>query len=149
MRVLVLATFLSPLAVLAVETPRMMLALSSMPGCRIQRQMLSTQVLLAPLGSLCSQTSDCLDHRQRCYVGNANGSLPRCTVDCNDLDDCVEFSTGARISLDDTDCARPANSSGSRRFCPEPRAAAAPISMRGAPIQRLDLTLGWMLVWRI
>jgi hypothetical protein len=30
-----------------------------------------------------------------------------------------------------------------------PGVAAAPISMRGAPIQRLDLTLGWMLVWRI
>ncbi len=69
------------------------------------------------LGSLCSQTADCLDHRQRCYVGTANGSFPRCTVDCNDLEDCIDFAQGASISLDDTDCARPANSSGSRRFC--------------------------------
>lgn len=74
---------------------------------------------LGTLGSICSQTADCLDHQQRCYVGSANGSRPRCTVDCNDLEDCVAFSAGATLSLDDVDCNRPANSSGSRKYCVE------------------------------
>ena len=117
MRVLVLATFLFTIACPGSGDPTDDVGVVLDAGVSDPGPTAFDAGFAGTLGSLCSQTSDCLDHRQRCYVGNANGSLPRCTVDCNDLDDCVEFSTGARISLDDTDCARPANSSGSRRFC--------------------------------